>query len=86
MIPREPEVPAWVNAVLWALVVAAVAFFALTTGCCTSRVAPDPASAGASPSWADYVRAHPYRRDLDPAVAHPGWPGRVSSCGAGKCE
>lgn len=86
MIPREPDVPAWVNAVLWALVVAAVVVLALTTGCCTSRVAPDPAAAGASPSWSDYVMSHPYRRALDPAVAHPGWRGARTACGAGKCE
>lgn len=50
----------------------------LWCACCDSPRA-------SSPSWADHVRARPWMRDLDPAVAHPGWPGRPSACGAGKC-
>ena len=51
--------------------------------CSSSEALPD----GRCPaqSWADHVRARPWMRDLDPAVAHPGWRGTPSACGAGKC-
>ena len=85
MIPREPDVSPWAVAALWCTALALfVAILWSWYGCEETPVATVPP--GGTPSWADYVRAHPYRRDLDPAVAHPGWPGRVSSCGAGKCE
>ena len=67
--------------------------------CCPPRVVPAPMPAPPcsssealpdgtcpAPSWSDYVKARPWARDLDPAVAHPAWRGVGTACGAGKCE
>lgn len=51
--------------------------------CSSSEALPDGRCP--APSWDAYVTTRPWARDLDPAVAHPGWPGRPSACGAGKC-
>lgn len=52
--------------------------------CTTREAGPD----GRCPagSWGLYVVERPWMRALDPTVAHPGWPGRPTACGAGKCE
>ena len=89
MIPRDPEVPAWVNAVLWVAVVGLFVLMLFAAGCCCApRVvpAPMPAPPLVVESWDAYVRTRPWARDLDPAVAHPAWRGVGTACGAGKCE
>ena len=52
------------------------------------RTSPRPAGDRypVSLTWDEYVKKHPYYRDLNPACPHPGWPGSYHcACGAGKC-
>ena len=77
IVPREPSWRA--VGVAWAIAVALIVLMLLFPACACRPASP-------AQSWADYVRARPYYRDLSPAADHPCWRGSGQVCGAGKCE